>query len=456
MNLEESIVPWVQEIESYLTNGSRKISELKKVLKNADFSKLNFVSRVKLAKMFDPSCKVTKQLFERQIDLYFSLLESKTKPIQIPVFSDYIDWVYSQNLDEVSDATFDIITSRLMKSTATELTEPIISFMSKLPEEFDKNIDKMSNARVSTLIDILKGTGNGYDNLPPQCQDFIKKLFIACAVKTEISDKNRSQFNGIFSENPKHYYKIFNKAFAGVSEYESWIDEPAKKIAFERMIDYADFQNEVLAYKRYGLNFNNFKFCAKQLKLPKFPTSDSDRDDECRFYSKDAKEYKAYATRLGDLFSDMIRSELRNINQNFYGNKIPDDILLEFAVTNEEKKVARRFTGSIVDNRFTEDYGNFLLDLVHLDKIMGQSKKDILLGMTATKSKETETGKKTDRKVDYSCTERLTFADRVNLGMETSADIEEKLVEYETAEKRDFDFENLMFDLETRKKELND
>ena len=154
---------WIGEVKSYLT-GTLKVGEIKKILKGVDFEKLSYVDKSRLSKLFDPTAEISDELFKKQLDLYFTLLESKSSPMQIPIFSDYIEWVYSQDTAKIPDKMFDMMTSRLAKSKAQEIPEPVSSFMTtsfpKLAKIFGSspNISKISvfvptpSARISTVI----------------------------------------------------------------------------------------------------------------------------------------------------------------------------------------------------------------------------------------------------------------------------------------------------------------
>lgn len=379
MKFKTEFIPWINEIKSYINGDTNKIGELKKVLRSVDFSKLDYATKAKLTNLFDPRCEITEEVFKRELNLYFSLLESKN-PITIPIFSEYVEWIYSQDMSKMPDKTFEIITSRLAKSSATDLPKSIVDFMTKLPNEYSKNIDTISNARLGTLISILHDTKNKYSDMPKECQEFIQNMFKACAVKTEISDKNKTKFRGLFKEDPRAYYSLFNKAFAGVSAYDTWIDEPAKKIAYDRMIDYANFQEKAIEYKGHGFSYLTFESCAKQLNLPLFPEFESRLDYGNKFYLKEPREYKDYAKKMGDMFVEMVQDEVANFGENIYGNKVSDDIFYKFAPTNKMKSdIDRDVSGRHFSSKeeLLRAYSDYLVELVHLDELTGQSSRDI-------------------------------------------------------------------------------
>ena len=143
MKFKQQFVPWIDEIENYLTESGKNKSELKKVLKGSDLSAISYADQAKLTSLFNPNCEITEELFKRQLDLYFSLIEDKKSPITVPIFSNYIDWIYSQDVSKLTDTTLDIVSSRLLKSTATKITPAMESFIDSLPGEFNKDIDTL-------------------------------------------------------------------------------------------------------------------------------------------------------------------------------------------------------------------------------------------------------------------------------------------------------------------------
>lgn len=379
MKFETELVPWIDEVKNYLESGSQKIGEIKRILRKVDFSNLDYAAKARLTMMFDPNCTTTEEVFKRQIDLYFSLLESKTAPIKMPVFSDYIDWIYSQDIDKLTDVTFDIISSRLLKTTADNLSESINSFMSRLPYEFGEDIDTISNSRLGTLVNILKETGNSYSDMPIECKDFIERMYLACAVKSEIADKNKTQFRHLFGSEPKGYYSMFNKAYAGISAFGSWIDEPAKKITYKCMVDYANYQSKVIKSlrERCPLNYSTFESCANELKLPAFPSQNQTHSvDFKRFYLAEPREYKTYAKKLSKLFAMFVKAEVDDLEKKYYGKVVPQERIDRFAVTNDMKSKLT-FKGNVVDEAFLNKYAMYLIDLVHLDQLTGQAARDI-------------------------------------------------------------------------------
>lgn len=377
MRFKADSAEWIGEVKSYLTGSSMKIGEIKKILKGVDFENLSYPDRVKLSKMFDPSNEITDELFKKQLDLYFSLLESKSSPMQIPVFSDYIEWVYSQDTSKIPDKMFELMTSRLARSKAQEIPEPVSSFMTRLVKEFDRKLDNLSNSRLSTLVSVLKDIGADYENLPEECKGFVQRMFIACSVKAEIADRNKREIRGMFRDDPKGYYNIFNKAFARFEQYETWIDEPAKKLTLDNMINYANFQDIVVRNCRDRLYFSRFQECARELGLPRFPEYDSADSRFRMFYLREPREYKDYAKRMSGLFEGMVRSEATNAAKQSKTHKLSEQEMFKFATTD---KMIRKFTrvhSATTPMEVGLNYADLLIDFVHLDELTGQSKRDI-------------------------------------------------------------------------------
>ena len=388
MRFRTDSAEWIGEVKSYLTGSSMKIGEIKKVLKGVDFEQLSYVDRVRLSRLFDPAAEITDELFKKQLDLYFSLLESKSSPMQIPVFSEYIEWVYSQDPKRIPDKMFEMMTSRLAKSKAQEIPEAVASFMAKLPQEFSRDIDNMSNSRLNTLIGVLKELESDFDNLPKECQDFVKNMFIACSVKTEVADKNKREIRGMFRDDLRGYYNIFNKAFARYGQFETWIDEPAKKLTLKNMVNYANFQESVIKNCRDRMTFSRFEECAKSLNLPRIPDYDSQGAFFRVYYLREPREYKDYAKKMSGLFSQLVRSEVFSVAKQAQNKTLTLDEMSKFATTHKMARKIERIGNSANAVELGMNYADVLIDLVHLDELTGQSKRDIISSADVKKAVE--------------------------------------------------------------------
>ena len=369
---------WIGELKSYLVDSSKKTSEIKKVLRAVDFSKISYEDKYRLSKLFDPTAEITGEAFKRQLDLYFSLLESKSSPMTIPVFSEYIEWVYSQDPSKIPDKMFDLMISRLARSSATTLPESVSSFTTNLTQEFNRDIDKMSNMRLGTLVSILKDLNLDYKDQPEEVQNFIKRIFIACAIKTEVADKNKREIRGMFGDDPKGYYDSFNKAFAGYeSPYATWIDEPAKKLSTKNMLNYANFQERILNLSRRDLYFGMFQRIAREMKLPRLSEYD-ERKPNPRDYLLEKREYKDYAKKLASIFAQMVRTEAVNVAKKAQAGTLTNEDVFMFAPTN---RMIRRIESIQKRGGTPTEFGNsfaqYLISSVHLDELSGQSSYNI-------------------------------------------------------------------------------
>ena len=377
MSFETPIVPWINEIQNYLNDGSKKPSDLKKVLKSVDLENLSYADKAKLYKMFDPKCQISEDLLKRQLNLYFSLLESKSSPMKIPVFTDYVDWIYSQDISKMSDRTFDTLATRLLKTTASDLSDSVKGFIDKIPQAYDMPIDAMSNSRISTLINIMNEIEIDYSVMPDECRRFVQDMFRACAVKSEIADKNKNQMRKLFREDPRYYYNLMNKAFAGCRVHDSWIDEPAKRLTIPNMINYANFQGRIISNYRKALSFEGFTSYAKDLKLPKLPPYDKSETNYSRFYLQEPREYKDYAKKMGNFFVGLVQEEMRRVEKLFDERKVTTEHLYEYADTQGAKSKVRLLNPYSSKSDFLKNYSEFMIDLVHLDELTGQNYSDI-------------------------------------------------------------------------------
>jgi len=455
---------WIGEVKSYLTDSTKKLGEIKRCLKSVDFSKISYEDKFRLSELFDPTAEITGEAFKRQLDLYFSLLESKSSPITIPVFSEYVEWIYSQDPKQIPDKMFDLMTSRLAKSSATEIPETVSSFMTNLIQEYNRDIDKMSNMRLGTLISILKELGSDYDGLPEECKNFIKKMFIACAVKTEIADRNKREFRGLFRDDPRTYYNWFNKAFAGFGSYETWIDEPAKKLTVKNMINYANMQDAVVEYDRRNLNFSRFQAHARTLGLPRLPEYDRDALYFAENYLAEPREYKDYAKKLADMFVQMVRSEVLGVTQKAHARVLTNADMFALAPT---KKMGREID-SIRSCRTAEDlglsYASYLIDAIHLDELTGQHSRDIfnashMAGLQAQVEPAAQTALLDAVIEPVPAPAPVEESEPSDLEIKLSKELESLYADYhELAEqgKRDYSLESRIVDLEAQLRDLSE
>ena len=459
MRFQTSPSDWIVEVESYLTDSTKKLGEIKKCLKSVDFSKISYEDKFRLSKLFDPTAEITGEAFKRQLDLYFSLLESKS-PMTIPVFAEYVEWIYAQNPKQISDKMFDMMTSRLAKSSATTIPESVSSFMTNLVQEYSRDIDKMSNARLGTLVSVLKDLGNGYTELPEECKDFVKKMFIACAVKTEIADRNKKEIRGLFRDDPRTYYNWFNKAFAGFDGFETWIDEPAKKLNLKNMINYANMQDMVVESDRRGLNFSKFQSHARTLGLIRLPEYNPNSSYFKSHYLQEPREYKDYAKKLANIFVQMVQSEVVDVARKAQDGMLTNADMFALAPTHRMGRKINGIRNCKTPVHLGTSYANYLIDLVHLDDLTGQHARDIfnssfLEGIKNTPVEEApvqitlEESAKTGAAIEEESTSDLETQLTKKLN-----ELYERYHELSEMGKRDFSLENEIVEIEAELKDL--
>lgn len=382
------------------------------------------------------------------------------------------------NLESVfyDDKLLSVLTREFLKTKPEEWTDELKLFIDLIPELFNQNTDKMSNLRIKSFVKILDKMDIEYKEMPAACKDFIRNMFLRCAVKTEISDKNKTEFQGIFKNDPKKYYDAFNKAFAGLEGKDSWVDRPTNKLTFEQMVNYAEFQDAVLGYKNSikKLDIKSFCLIAKTLKLPKLPPYDPVVLD-ARIYLKDNRDYKIISKRMAKHFAGFIMSEADRFAEKFECGEIKQDDIFELAPTSQMTRMVKTIDLYSDGERAKKNYAYFLMGLVHLDKLMEKSKAEIYSG----ESKTTEVkmnyklGTKQDKTKTSVITKKSSSKDEVYelsiklknkiFNQSCSADDLDDLLELEeNLRKGDvknaaginlLDVENAIFDLEQKIKE---
>lgn len=297
------------------------------------------------------------------------------------------------------DKLLSVMVREFSKANPEEWTDEIKTFVDFIPELFGQNIDKMSNSRIKSLIKILDKTSLEYKEMPATCKEFVRDVFLRCAVKTEISDKNKTEFQGIFKNDPKKYYDAFNKAFAGLEGKDSWVDRPTNKLTFKQMINYAEFQDVVLGFKNStkNLDIDSFYLMAKALKLPKLPPYEPAVLD-ARIYLKDNRDYKTISKRMAKHFAGFIMSEADRLVEKIECGEIKPEDVYELAPTSQMTRMVKTVDLYSNNEQARKNYAYFLMSLVHLDKLMEKSKAEIYSGKS--KTTEVKTNNKLETKQD--------------------------------------------------------
>ena len=251
----------------------------------------------------------------------------------------------------------------------------------------------------------------------------------------------------MFRDDPRYYYGIFNKAFAGVGEYGSWIDEPAKKMTLKNMINYANFQRNVLENTHSTrLDYYYFDRCAKNLNLPRMPEYDSYVHNGSGFYLKQPREYKDYAKKLGYIFVQMLNYEMCKFAENL-GDGILDASNLEpFAATSSmASNFANIANASKNEEILLNRYAGAMIDMVHLDDLTGLAPHQIY---NEEQALEVLNAGKSQVKPSYAGDIR----ERIFNGTCTQADLDE-LYEMYYKDPYDYEIQNTIVSLEDRFRE---
>lgn len=276
------------------------------------------------------------------------------------------------------DEQLSVVVKEFLKSKPNEWTDEMKLFVDLIPELFKQSTDKMSNSRLKSLVKILDKTELEYKELPATCKDFVRNVFLCCAVKTEISDKNKTEFQGMFKNDPKKYYAMFNKAFAGLEGTDSWVDRPTNKLTFQQMVNYAEFQDAVLGYKNSTgkLDKNSFYLMAKALKLPKLPPYESEVLD-ARVYLNDNRDYKTLSKEMAKYFAGFVMSEADRLNEKMECSELKPEDIFELTPTSQMTRMVKTIDVYSNGEQARKNYAYFLMGLVHLDKLMEKSKAEI-------------------------------------------------------------------------------
>ena len=374
---------FINELQSYLSGNvgsdgkNVTVRKMVKIVKKTDFQNLPLETQRALHSMVDPSCDISEEVFKRQLDLYFSLMEDNDGPQRIPVFSEYVEWLYRQESRNIPDKMFDLMTSRLLKTKAKTLPESVSGFFDGLTEEYKRDIDKISNERLKSLIGILNGINLEFEQMPDELKNFVRQMFIRCAVKTEIADRNKTEIRNLFKDDPSTYYNWFNKAFAGYGNYQTWIDEPAKKLSLRNMINYANMQDIVVKNGRRGLSFQIFQAGARSLGLRRLPEYKVGGLQFGIHYLPEPREYKDYAKKMTKLFTQMIKAEIEESISLKNQGVLLDGRAHRFGQTSRMWEGCEYVLRATTPAKTAERYADFLVSLVHLDSLTGLTKNQL-------------------------------------------------------------------------------
>ena len=380
------IVPWLDEFENYLNEkiGYGKIS---KVLTRADFDALSETDKTLISNLSDKGRVLSKELLKKPLEKYFKLFENEKlaedeKFKSIPVFSKYMDWVLTQDRYALDDDIVDMISTKIF-SLKTQPTEQMLKFKNKIIAQFSGDIDKMTTKRLRTLNKILTSVDGQnenvpYDNLGKTYRDFVEKMFVACAVRTEI-EKNNKEFNGIFKRGQdwQMNYSLMYKIFVGQSKFEA-LDSTKilERMKLPTLIQYANYQRALKGYseKRDFIDYLE-DYCVSAKRKADV--------DEAEFWIE-KRNYTDFIKQLSHLFERMINSKVQNLANEYSSNGILSPEIARNIISPEIKTTDKmdRQIASLIDNfqsesKFLKDVAHWMIDLVHLDKALNKDWSEI-------------------------------------------------------------------------------
>lgn len=378
------------------------IRRVKKFIKSDTFAQRDYPLIRKLYVMFDPKQRVSSDVLRKQTDLYVDLLnEGFDVDKKFPEFSGFVNELFSTRIETISNDQLYAMLHSVAKLKDGVQSEAIRNFKLQIPNLYLQDIDSMNNRRLSILIGHIKD--KEFDDLDEKMKNFVVELYKRCAVKTETADNNKLKLSTYdwFKENASNYFGQFNKAFFDVGLYEnSFLDEPTKKIRFEYLCKYADFQNEFInkmekLAKDRGMSVarllsrQNADFvydvaceCRKTLNIPNFPEYDPNNRNFNRYYLREPREYKTSVTpKMANLFRSMIESKIK------YGlccgdTRLMAETLSDFVVTRKkDNQVVRIICDHMSEESFEDGYvklGEWLVESTHLDEFLRVSAKDLI------------------------------------------------------------------------------
>ena len=317
MEFKIQVSPWIEELKGFVFGEKENADDLKKTIKSADLSKISYEDKAYLYKLFDPKSKVSHDTFAKEFDLYFELLEKRGNSVSLPVFGEYVEWILSQDPSKFDDKTFVLIAKKLLKYKNQKLPQQLVSFAQNIVSAYGDSIDKMSNEKLSILMTFLIDSKIDYENLNEECQDFVKQLYVACSVREEISRRNKFNFRGKFKSNQELYFGMMNQAFAGRDMFSRWIPDPSKRLQVPFMIDYANYQNRILAEPFYRDIYTTGRRVFDEMGLHYLP--DINEDINNIVYLEKPRDYTNYIKRMVPLFKQMIEFELDGIVSELVG-----------------------------------------------------------------------------------------------------------------------------------------
>ena len=181
----------------------------------------------------------------------------------------------------------------------------------------------------------------------------------------------------MFRDDPRTYFNWLNKAFAGYGNYETWIDEPSKKLNLKNLVNYANMQNLVVKKGRRGLDFSKFQACARELGLRRLPEYKPGALQFGMHYIQEQRDYKDCAKKMTGLFTQMIKAEVEEYIKFKSEGMLTAGRIHRFGQTLKMWDGCDYAFKASDPVKASERYADFLISLVHLDSLTGLTRNQL-------------------------------------------------------------------------------
>lgn len=419
--LNAKIAEGVDGINQYLNkteSGEWNLRKVKKFIKSEEFASRGFDAKQKLQTMFDPSNKISSGVLKKEVMLYVDLLnEGFDVENLFPEFADFISGKFETDVFELSSDELHILFGAVEKMKKGVKTEAVEGFKTDIPLLYSQNVDLLDNKYLSTLISNIKNTP--YDALETEMKQFVKELFNRCTVKTVTSENNRIlSSHEWFGKNVVSDFRLFNSAYFGSKDLAIMVDSPTKKLAYERLVDYANLQTEfmkTLAERadRYHTTPNRYLSRTNpiavynlaveekiNLKMKDFSATDFRAGSGSKNYLKEPREYrKSVAPQMQKLFEQMIAEELKALQTSATVSQAMG-CLSPYMVTQKNKgdayAIVKKYGAEQLSEKSYNAIGKWIVDLVHLDQIALKNVLEIIPAFEPEKEHQEEFLEKED------------------------------------------------------------
>lgn len=403
-------------INRYLNSndeGVPTVGTVKAFMNKTKFKDMPFDLQRKLMIMFDYRQTVSSSVLEKEINLYLDMISDKKCNLEnFAEYIKFIEYIYNDDVTKMTnDRLFVLINSvKLKKNSKVKKSEAMQNFEKNLGALYERNIDLMSNERLAALIKYVADFD--YKDLPAEMKTFVKELFKRCAVNAETRDNNRNMLQtrywfGRDRYQISNYFSQFNKGFFGLDMYDNnYFDKPAKNLPYKYMVKYADvqyaFMNNMIALsKKYHMSIPDLfesspgyvhrmaTKIAENENVPRFPDFNTENlnytantNPATIFYLREQREYKKkILPKMSKCFASMVKyyaQETGRANDCVLMGQQLHEFVCTRRMNNDLLKILATYKDNPDFEQAFDKIGGWLVNLVHLDELTGQSTKEII------------------------------------------------------------------------------